>query len=127
MKIIFRGIPLGPPLGARMERRLVRELTRILADPIETVVTVADENGPKGGRAMRCALTVRLPRRPPVYVDHVAETAWLAFDKSVARLRRRLIAFRDRRLTLARYPKKYYVAKRLLSTELASGEGAENR
>ena len=121
MKIIFRGVSLGPWLGARVERRLICELTRIQASPVEAVVTFTDENGHKGGRAMRCALTVRLPRQPTVRVDDVAETARLAFDRSFARLRRRLISSRDRSLTLARYPKKYYVAKRLLSPERASG------
>jgi hypothetical protein len=44
----------------------------------------------------------------------VAETAWLAFDRSFESLRRRLAEYRERRLERARYPKKYFAAKRLL-------------
>ena len=126
MKIIFRGVSLGPWLGARVERRLIRELTRIQAGPVEAVVTFTDENGPKGGRAMRCALTVRLPRQPTVRVDDVAETARLAFDRSFARLRRRLTAYREWHLERARYPKKYYAAKRLLTAGLAPERETED-
>jgi len=114
MKIQLRGVSLEPRLGTRIERRLARELGRIAASPVTAQVTFVDDNGPKGGRAMRCALTVRVPRRPTIRVEDVAETAWLAFDRSFGSLRRRLAEYRERRLERTRYPKKYFAAKRLL-------------
>lgn len=114
MKIELRGVSLAPALGIRVEKRLGRELGRIRAAPVEAVVTFVDDNGPKGGRAVRCALTVRVPRRPTIRVEGVAETAWLAFDRSFGSLRRQLAAYRERRLERTRFPKKYFAAKRLL-------------
>ncbi|MBI4591543.1 MAG: HPF/RaiA family ribosome-associated protein [Candidatus Rokubacteria bacterium] len=125
MKIELRGVSLAPRLGARIEKRLGRELGRIHTSPVTALVTFADDNGPKGGRATRCALTVRVPRRPTIRVEDVAETAWLAFDRSFAGLRRRLAAYREWRLERTRYPKKYFAAKRLLTAGLAAKEEAE--
>jgi len=115
MKIELRGVSMAPALGARIERRLARELGRIQASPVTAVVTLIDDNGPKGGRALRCALTVRIPRRPAIRVEDVAENAWLAFDRSFGGLKRGLAEYRERRLERARYPKKYFAAKRLVS------------
>src|SRR3972149_6051397 len=64
MKIELRGVSMAPALGARIEKRLNRELGRIQASPVTGVVTFIDDNGPKGGRALRCALPVRLPASP---------------------------------------------------------------
>ena len=114
MKIELRGVSMAPALGARIERRLARQLGRIRASPIAAVAAFSDDNGPKGGRALRCALTVRIPRRPTIRVEDVAENAWLAFDRSFGSLRRELAEYRERRLERGRYPKKYFVAKRLL-------------
>ena len=112
--IQLRGVPLGPRLAARIEKRLAGELAKIRGRPVTARVTFADENGPKGGRAIRCALTVHRPRRPTVRVEEVAETTWLAFDRSFGRMERRLAADREKRMKQARYPKKQYAAKRLL-------------
>ena len=114
MRIELRGVSLERALGVRIQKRLARELGRIQASPVAAVVTFADDNGPKGGRAIRCALSVRIPRRPTIQVEDVAETARLAFDRSFAGLRRRLAEYRERRLERSRYPKKYFAAKQLL-------------
>ena len=124
MKIELRGVSLEPRLGARIEKRLARELARIRVSPVTARVTFADDNGPKGGRAMRCALTVRLPRRPTLRVEDVAESAWLAFDGSFAGLRRRLAASRELRRQRTRHPKKYFAAKRLLTAGFAEEEAS---
>jgi ribosome-associated translation inhibitor RaiA len=115
VKIELRGVSLSPRLGARVEKRLARELSRIPAGPVIARVTFTDDNGPKDGRALRCALTLGMPRRPTLRVEDVAENAWLAFDRSFLSLRRRLTEYRERRLERTRYPKKYFVAKRLLA------------
>ena len=118
MKIELRGVVLPPRLRARIEKQLGRELSRIEASPVEALVTFVDENGPKGGRAISCALTVRVPRRPALRVEDVADNARLAFDGSFAGLQRRLVAYREQRLERTRHPKKYFAAKRLLMAGL---------
>lgn len=114
MRIELRGVSLASRLRARIERRLSRWLSRVPTAPVSALVTFVDDNGPKGGRAVRCALTVRVPRRPAFRVESVGETAWLAFDQSFTRLTRRLAEDRAGRLQQKRYPKKYFAARRLL-------------
>ncbi len=120
MQIEIRGIPGDPTLRGYVTRRLTRAFEPLRVRPLGAEVSVTDENGPKGGVAVRCALTVRLPRRSPLHVEHLAETPRLAFDGGLARLERRLERQRGRERERARRPKKYYTAKRLLE-----GEGPE--
>jgi len=115
MAIELSGISRDSKLGARIERRLLRELKKVRSAPVTAQVNFFDENGPKGGRAIRCALTVSVPRRPLFRVEEVAETQWLAFDRCFDGLKRRLAADRERWLKQTRYPKKYYAATRLLT------------
>ena len=70
-----------------------------------------DDNGPKGGRAMRCALTVRLPFRPSIRVERSAVTPRLAFDAAFAVLERQLERYRERDRDNKRHPKKYFAAQ----------------
>jgi hypothetical protein len=116
MTINLSGISRDSKLAARIEKRLAGELRKVRTAPVTARVSFFDENGPKGGRAIRCALTVSLPRRPLYRVEEVAETQWLAFDRCFGSLRRRLTANRERSLKQTRYPKKYYAATRLLTT-----------
>jgi ribosome-associated translation inhibitor RaiA len=96
----------------------VREaLARLAVRPITAQVTFVDDNGPKGGRAARCAVTVRLPYRAHVRVEKVAETPRRAFDAALAVLRRDLERYRERERDQQRHPKKYFAAKRLLAPE----------
>ncbi|PWU24350.1 MAG: hypothetical protein C5B48_06870 [Candidatus Rokuibacteriota bacterium] len=85
--------------------------------PLAAQAAFFDDNGPKGGRGMRCALTVRVPYRPAVRVEHTAETARLAFDLSFKSLERQLARYRELDRDRRRYPKKYFAAKRLLEGE----------
>jgi ribosome-associated translation inhibitor RaiA len=112
-------------LGIRADAALRRHATtavrdalaRLTARPITAQVTFVDDNGPKGGRAARCAVTVRLPYRPHVRVEKVAETPRLAFDAALAVLERDLERYRERQRDQQRHPKKYFAAKRLLGPE----------
>jgi ribosome-associated translation inhibitor RaiA len=112
---------LGISADAALRRRAttaVRDaLARLTAWPITAHVTFVDDNGPKGGRAARCAVTVRLPYRPHVRVEKVAETPRLAFDAAMAVLQRDLERYRERQHDQQRHPKKYFAAKRLLGPE----------
>ena len=118
MTIELQGVSKGSRLGDRIEKRLGEELKKVRANPVTALVSFFDENGPKGGRAHRCAITVTMPRRPTVRVEDVAEAQWSAFDQSFDRLKRHLAADRERQQKQARYPKKYYAAARLLEAGL---------
>jgi hypothetical protein len=60
-------------------------------------------------------------------VEHVAETPRLAFDGGFAVLERQLARFRERERERRRRPKKYYVAKRLLTAGLEPAEEGGKR
>ena len=87
-------------------------------EPVAARIGFVDENGPKGGgAAMKCGITIELPRRPTVHVEHRASTERLAFDGALAALEHRLTRERGRMIAERRRPKKYYLAKRLLEPE----------
>lgn len=114
MTIEIRGIPTDAALRARAIKRLGAALAKLPVEPTLAQITFFDENGPKGGRAMRCALTVRVPYRPHLRVEEVAETPRLAFDGSFEKLERELERYRERDREGKRHPKKYFTAKRLV-------------
>jgi ribosome-associated translation inhibitor RaiA len=63
---------------------------------------------------VRCTLTVRLPGRPAVRVEHRTRTYPQAFEGAFEALKRQLKRTTRRRRQSRRYPKKYFVARRLL-------------
>jgi hypothetical protein len=92
--------------------------------PVTARVIFADDNGPKGGPGIRCTVVTDMPRRREVSVTELAPTEALAFDAAFDALETSITRDRKRRRTLVRHPKKYYLAKRLLSpdTSLESPE-----
>jgi ribosome-associated translation inhibitor RaiA len=102
-------------LNARDRARMNRTLDLLPMKPTSARVAFIDDNGPKGGRALRCAITVRVPHRPAIRVEHSSTGASLAFDGALARLERRLERDREIQRERQRHPKKYYAAKRLLA------------
>lgn len=113
MAIEIRGLPASTALHARVTKQLTAALARLTVEPVTALVVFSDENGPKGGRAMRCAMTLRLPYRAPVHVDILAEAPRGAFEEAFAALERQLERYRERARDERRHPKKYYAAKRL--------------
>jgi ribosome-associated translation inhibitor RaiA len=105
------------PLRGRAMRLMADALAKLAVAPVKGQASFFDENGPKGGRAMRCALTVRLPFRPSVRVERTAETPRLAFDAAFAVLERQLERYRERDRDNKRHPKKYFAARRVLTEE----------
>jgi ribosome-associated translation inhibitor RaiA len=99
-------------------RQLGKLLAQLHTEPISARSAFFDDDGPRGGNAVRCALTVRIPHRPDVHVEHTASTQRRAFDGAFAALERQLAEHRQRQVERHRRPKKYYVAKRLLTGEL---------
>jgi ribosome-associated translation inhibitor RaiA len=115
--IDIEGIVTEPALRGRFARRMRQALARLALAPTSVRIDLTDLSGPKGGVDHRCAMTVRLPRRAPIHVEHVAETSLTAFDGALDTLEQRLARMRKRAREAGRRPKKYYAAKRALGTE----------
>ena len=120
MTLAFRGVEIsgierGGGLHTHITQRMRGVLEPIKLGPISAQVAVFDDNGPKGGRAFRCALTVRLPYRTTVRGEHVAATPRLAFDGGFAVLERQLERHRERDRETRRHPKKYFAARQALA------------
>jgi ribosome-associated translation inhibitor RaiA len=115
MVIDIHGVEKDRALRARAAKLVGAALEPIKLAPIRATVTFFDDNGPKGGLGMRCAMDVRLPFRPAIRVEQVAETTRLAFDGAFGALERQLERYRQRDRDFKRRPKKYFVAKRLLA------------
>lgn len=109
------GVTDDPALRGRFARRVRQTLARLGVVPMSVRMDFADQNGPKGGVSVRCAMTVRLPRRPSARIEHMAETPLTAFDGAIDTLERRLAQNRRRDRDSSRRPKKYYAAKRALA------------
>ena len=105
------------PLRGRATRLMAEALAKLAVAPVAGQASFFDDNGPKGGRAMRCALTVRLPFRPSIRVERSAVTPRLAFDAAFAVLERQLERYRERDRDSKRHPKKYFAARRALAGE----------
>jgi ribosome-associated translation inhibitor RaiA len=115
MVIEIQGVDRDKALRARAVKLVGAALEPITMTPVKAKITFFDDNGPKGGPGMRCAVDVRLPFRPAIRVEQVAETSRLAFDGAFAALERRLERYRERDRDNKRRPKKYFVARRLLA------------
>src|SRR5262245_31202502 len=107
-------IPRGRP-GASVRQRLTALLAARGLEPLRVIVAFVDQNGPKGGPAVRCTATVSLARHPAVHVECTDTTARRAFDAVLESLDRRLLRFVGRLRDRARRPRKYFVAKQALA------------
>lgn len=112
--IQIRGIESDTALGRHAAKLLARALSRLPTGPAAGRAAFFDDNGPKGGRAIRCALTVRLPHRPSIRVERSAVSSRLAFDAAFPVLERRLRRYRERVRDSKRRPRKYFAARRAL-------------
>jgi hypothetical protein len=114
MTVVIRGI------GSEFRARVLTEVQLVLAKarvkPTTTTISFTDENGPKGGVAIRCAVTAAVPRQATLRIAPLAATAPLAFAKAAKALERSLSGAPDRRRALRRRPKKYYLAKRMMES-----------
>ena len=113
------GIERDAALRARVDKLMTGAVERITVRPVRSQAVFFDDNGPKGGRAMRCALTVRLPYRPSIRVERSAVTPRLAFDAAIAVLERQLERYYERERDNKRHPKKYFAASRAVAGEAA--------
>jgi ribosome-associated translation inhibitor RaiA len=110
----IRGLPRNSQLRGKVQRRLDTLLRSLTMKPVTGTAVFVDDNGPRGG-GIRCALALRLPYRAALRAECTATTALLAFDRAFAVMQRRLESYRERQRDRRRRPKKYYVAKHLVS------------
>lgn len=125
MTIDVVGLERDAVLRARVEARMAKVVARLSVAPVSALVTLRDTNGPKGGVAIECDVTVRLPYRPAVRVAHTAATPRAAFHGAFETLDRQLRRFRTRQRDRRRRPRKYYAARRLLAPEGGREEAGE--
>ncbi len=121
------GLRGATALRARISERVTAALDPIRLKPLSAQVAFFDDNGPKGGPAIRCAFTVRLPYRPTLRLEHTAETPRLAFDGGFTALERLLERYRERDRDSRRHPKKYFLAKRLTEGSPAARKSRAGR
>lgn len=121
--VSVNGITRHRALSGRVTQLLVATLDALRTKPVSVRAAFADDNGPKGGVAARCGLTVRLPHRPPLHVEHTAETPRRAFDGALIALERGIERDRQRARDSRRRPKKYYAAKRVLGADGVAAPG----
>ena len=114
-RIQFRGSSAGRAIRTRVARGMAGVLAALPVGPTSARVAFTDENGPKGGNAIRFSVEIRLPRRPPIRVEDVASTPRLALAAGLAKLERRLYRVREMTRESKRRPKKYYTARRTLA------------
>jgi ribosome-associated translation inhibitor RaiA len=121
MTLIMEGLALDDPLRTVIETKLGDVFRRGRGRPTSGRVAFTDENGPKGGADIRCAVTVEVPGRPTIHASALAENPRLALDGALAALEREVTRAQQRRRDAARRPKKYFVAHQGL---LPDGEPA---
>jgi hypothetical protein len=109
-------------LAAHVRDKIAQALSRVDPTPTTAKAIFADENGPKGGPGIRCTIVHDMPRRRDFSVSELGDSEEMAFDAAFSALETSVTRDRARRRQLVRRPKKYYLAKRLLSpdTTLAS-------
>ncbi|MGH7318595.1 MAG: HPF/RaiA family ribosome-associated protein [Candidatus Rokuibacteriota bacterium] len=99
-------------LGLRGQRRLRVEVAKQLRGllgrrriaPVSVRVAFFDDDGPRGGVAIRCALTVKPKRGPVIRVEHTARSHFAAFNGRLAILKRQLKRRVERGRRRTRYP-----------------------
>ncbi|HKZ08400.1 MAG TPA: HPF/RaiA family ribosome-associated protein [Methylomirabilota bacterium] len=104
-------------LHLRVVAQMQRQLERLRLRPVSGRAAFTDENGPKGGRGTRCALTVTVPYRPSLHVERIATDRRRAFDDAMEALEREVGRYRERDRDDKRHPKKYFAAKRAEAVE----------
>jgi hypothetical protein len=103
--------------ATRVRTKVAQTLGRIDPPPTTAKVIFDDENGPKGGPGIRCRIVHDMPRRRDFSVEGLGATEEVAFDAAFDALETSITRDRDRRRELVRRPKKYFLAKRLLSPD----------
>jgi len=113
MTIEMTGIRFDSELRVRVIAELGAILDRERTAAMSVLVAFFDDDGPKHGPAIRCALTVRRPHGRTIHVEHSGRSRGAAFDAAFATLARHMREDAERARDLRRRPKKYFAARRL--------------
>jgi hypothetical protein len=114
LKVLSRGKMLTKITGLRgqdpLRMQVEWQINRLGArrPPAPRAVRVAffDDDGPRGGLAIRCALTLTPARGPVLRVQHTARTYSAAFKGALTILTRKLKRSVQRRRRRTRYPRR---------------------
>lgn len=112
-RVDVSGLPPRRAVGLRADARVAKFLAALPSRVTAARVVFRDENAAKGGRDMRCAITVSLAGRGRIHVAELSTTARQALDGALDKLARRLARTQQRERQRSRRPKKYHVAARL--------------
>jgi CBS domain-containing protein len=110
-------------LAARMRATLAALPGRVTSARL----TFTDQDGPRGGPAVRCAATVTLAGWGRLHVEDDDATPELALAGALARLQRRLDRRRELDRERGRRPKKYYAAARAQRAAATATAGRRRR
>ena len=116
MRTIVKGrhISLDDFLKAYVAAKIEQTASTWNDDPsVILEVELSDLFGPKGGNDKQCEVTMTLPRGNLLRIEEVSDGFPAAIDAAAERLWRALERYKGRKLLGGRYPKKYYVAKKL--------------
>jgi hypothetical protein len=104
MRTVVNGLRGQHRLRLKVAEQLSDLLERRRATPLSVRVTFFDDDGPRGGVAIRCALTVTPRRGPTIRVEHTARAHSAAFKGAFVILKRQLKRRVERKRRRVRYP-----------------------
>jgi putative sigma-54 modulation protein len=109
-----RHMTLSPALKAYVEAKIMQPATKWWDDPaIILEVELSDLFGPKGGNDKQCEVVMTLPHGHVLRLEEVGDDLYAVIDAAGDRLGQALARYKGKKLIGGRYPKKYYLAKRL--------------
>ena len=92
-------------LRIEVEKQVRTLVERRGGSPRAVRIAFFDDDGPRGGVAIRCALTLTPSRGPSIRVEHTARTHSAAFKEALTVLTRQLKRRVQRQRYRARYPR----------------------
>ncbi|MFO7156587.1 MAG: HPF/RaiA family ribosome-associated protein [Pseudomonadota bacterium] len=106
------GIEITDHLEQYCRRKIIRPLRRLYdRQGPHLEIELADTNGTKGGRDMRCRITYTMPHTRTLTVVEVTDDIYKSVDRAAARFLRLVKKYKGWKLWGTRYPRKYYVAE----------------
>ncbi len=118
-----RHMPPSDPLKAYVEAKIMHAARRWSNEPSATVeVKLADLFGPKRGNDKQCEVIMALPRGHVIRIEEVSDDLYAAIDAAGDRLGQALDRYKGKKLIGGRYPKKYFLAKKLSGTVFLEAE-----
>jgi hypothetical protein len=104
MRTVINGLRGQHRLRSEVVEQLSDLLERRRATPLFVRVAFFDDDGPRGGVAIRCALTLAPRRGPTIRVEHTERTHSAAFKGAFVILKRQQKRRVERTRRRARYP-----------------------